>query len=156
MMNNSTMSDMIREMMEKKKQYAAGGKFPDLTGDGKVTQADILKGRGVFENGGKVQDPEDEFFARPEPENPNDPDSPMTIGFYIRGRKVSSQDFSRGLAERGDEGKINEYVQSGAKYAPKFDQEKGQWSYRGTLGDARLRRFYEMQGEQRDMGGEER
>ena len=23
------------------------GKFPDLTGDGKVTQADILKGRGV-------------------------------------------------------------------------------------------------------------
>jgi len=24
--------------------------FPDLTGDGKVTQADILKGRGVFKN----------------------------------------------------------------------------------------------------------
>ena len=23
--------------------------FPDLTGDGKVTQADILKGRGVFQ-----------------------------------------------------------------------------------------------------------
>ena len=22
--------------------------FPDLTGDGKVTQADVLKGRGVF------------------------------------------------------------------------------------------------------------
>ena len=30
-----------------------GGKFPDLTGDGKVTQADILKGRGVFKHGGK-------------------------------------------------------------------------------------------------------
>ena len=32
-----------------KKGYAKGGKseFPDLTGDGKVTQADILKGRGV-------------------------------------------------------------------------------------------------------------
>jgi len=27
-------------------------KFPDLTGDGKVTRADILKGRGVFKNGG--------------------------------------------------------------------------------------------------------
>jgi len=27
-------------------------KFPDLTGDGKVTQADILKGRGVFKKGG--------------------------------------------------------------------------------------------------------
>ena len=32
-----------------------GGKFPDLTGDGKVTQKDILKGRGVpgFKAGGK-------------------------------------------------------------------------------------------------------
>ena len=30
-----------------------GGKtFPDLTGDGKTTYADILKGRGVFGNGG--------------------------------------------------------------------------------------------------------
>jgi hypothetical protein len=26
--------------------------FPDLTGDGKVTRADILKGRGVFKKGG--------------------------------------------------------------------------------------------------------
>ena len=26
--------------------------FPDLTGDGKVTQADILKGRGVFKKNG--------------------------------------------------------------------------------------------------------
>ena len=26
--------------------------FPDLTGDGKTTQADILKGRGVFKRGG--------------------------------------------------------------------------------------------------------
>ena len=29
-------------------------KFPDLTGDGKVTQADVLKGRGVFNEGGEV------------------------------------------------------------------------------------------------------
>ena len=29
-----------------------GSTFPDLTGDGKVTQADILKGRGVFQGGG--------------------------------------------------------------------------------------------------------
>ena len=40
-----------------KKGYAMGGaakKFPDLTGDGKVTQKDILKGRGVpgFSEGG--------------------------------------------------------------------------------------------------------
>ncbi len=32
-----------------------GGEFPDLTGDGQVTQADILKGRGVeFANGGEA------------------------------------------------------------------------------------------------------
>ena len=40
-------------------KYKAGGKvkkkkgkFPDLTGDGKVTRADVLKGRGVFKSGG--------------------------------------------------------------------------------------------------------
>lgn len=32
--------------MKAKKTYKKGG-FPDLTGDGKVTKADILKGRGV-------------------------------------------------------------------------------------------------------------
>lgn len=32
-----------------------GGKFPDLTGDGKVTRADVLKGRGVFKSGGRLQ-----------------------------------------------------------------------------------------------------
>jgi len=35
--------------------YREGG-FPDLTGDGKVTQADILKGRGVYEYGGEIED----------------------------------------------------------------------------------------------------
>lgn len=30
-------------------------KFPDLNKDGKITQADILKGRGVFEEGGVVK-----------------------------------------------------------------------------------------------------
>ena len=29
-------------------------KFPDLTGDGKVTRADVLKGRGVFKKGGRA------------------------------------------------------------------------------------------------------
>ena len=30
-------------------------KFPDLTGDGKVTKADVLKGRGIFKKGGKAK-----------------------------------------------------------------------------------------------------
>ncbi len=29
--------------------------FPDLTGDGKVTRADVLKGRGVYKKGGSVK-----------------------------------------------------------------------------------------------------
>ena len=36
--------------MDKKKKS-----FPDLTGDGKITKADILKGRGVFAMGGPVK-----------------------------------------------------------------------------------------------------
>tara|TARA_R110001592_G_scaffold261060_2_gene525870 strand:- start:1203 stop:1409 length:207 start_codon:yes stop_codon:yes gene_type:complete len=35
-----------------KKMKKGGKKFPDLTGDGKVTRADVLKGRGVFKEGG--------------------------------------------------------------------------------------------------------
>ena len=47
----------LKTYREKK---AKGGtvkkKFPDLTGDGKVTRADILKGRGVFQSGGLAVD----------------------------------------------------------------------------------------------------
>jgi hypothetical protein len=39
-------------MMGRRFGMKKGSKFPDLTGDGKVTQADILKGRGVFSKGG--------------------------------------------------------------------------------------------------------
>ena len=44
----------LREL-EKELGMKKGGraKFPDLTGDGKVTRADILKGRGVFASGGR-------------------------------------------------------------------------------------------------------
>ena len=38
----------------KPKPFRKGG-MPDLTGDGKVTRADVLKGRGVFKHGGKVK-----------------------------------------------------------------------------------------------------
>ena len=42
------------EELKKELGMKKGGKakFPDLTGDGKVTRADILKGRGVFRKGG--------------------------------------------------------------------------------------------------------
>lgn len=37
------------------KKYKKGGKFPDLNKDGKITQADILKGKGVFKGGGSMK-----------------------------------------------------------------------------------------------------
>ena len=40
-------------MKMKKKGYKTGGKMPDLSGDGKVTQEDILIGRGVLNKEGK-------------------------------------------------------------------------------------------------------
>ena len=53
--------DMVRaernEMQQQQLGFAKGdevSKFPDLTGDGQVTQADILKGRGVFAEGDEV------------------------------------------------------------------------------------------------------
>lgn len=42
--------------MKTKKKYKKGGKFPDLNKDGKITRADILKGRGVFRKGGRFKD----------------------------------------------------------------------------------------------------
>ena len=35
-----------------RQSFKDGTSFPDLTGDGKITRADVLKGRGVFKKGG--------------------------------------------------------------------------------------------------------
>ena len=43
----------VRNKMGYMKDGGKAKKFPDLTGDGKVTRADVLKGRGVFEKGKK-------------------------------------------------------------------------------------------------------
>ena len=40
--------DKIKQTFSPKKSAAKKKKFPDLTGDGKVTFADVLKGRGVI------------------------------------------------------------------------------------------------------------
>ena len=64
---------------------AEGGKFPDLTGDGKVTQADILKGRKVFAEGSLITRKEKQqaikqaatdIFSKYSPD-----DMPVNIGF---------------------------------------------------------------------------
>lgn len=43
------------QKMEEAKKSKNGSSFPDLNKDGKITKADILKGRGVIKNGGKVK-----------------------------------------------------------------------------------------------------
>jgi hypothetical protein len=53
--SGDTMSNYAMYKTGGKVKYKAGGSFPDLTGDGEVTQADILKGRGVFGKGGLVK-----------------------------------------------------------------------------------------------------
>ncbi len=55
----------MQEIMEGKPQLKDGGDFPDLTGDGKVTQADILKGRGVYAEGDEVMMMEESEMMAP-------------------------------------------------------------------------------------------
>lgn len=49
----SPMEDLMEKLQDRKKMmnggklYRSGGKFPDLNKDGKITMADILRGRGV-------------------------------------------------------------------------------------------------------------
>jgi hypothetical protein len=46
--------EVAKKFMNKPAKGYKGGGMPDLTGDGKITRADVLKGRGVFKTGGKV------------------------------------------------------------------------------------------------------
>ena len=53
--NKESYDQYLEEYMNQSRpQLKGGGDFPDLTGDGKVTQADILKGRGVYAEGDEV------------------------------------------------------------------------------------------------------
>ena len=45
---------MNRFQMDRQMMAGGGTPFPDLTGDGQVTRADILKGRGVYAEGDEV------------------------------------------------------------------------------------------------------
>lgn len=125
------------------KIYSGGGGEAD-SDDAIITDAryspfikKYMGGGKMYQNGGQL--PPERFYARPEPVNPNDPDSPMTVGFYDQGRKVSSQQFARALETAGEGGHIQDYVKSGAKYMPRFDRASGSWNYSSQ--DPRTRRF---------------
>ena len=72
-----------------------GGKFPDLTGDGKVTRADVLKGRGVFQEGGDVNTQMEMMLGGVEEvEEPMVPDEQMEEDYvdYVVEETLSNQD----------------------------------------------------------------
>ena len=84
-----------------------GGKtFPDLTGDGQITQADILKGRGVFGKGGSV--------------------SWMFGGKKYSGTLIPSKETSTHKFARTHNGKIKKIkkMQGGGKTLPKLSVDE--------------------------------
>lgn len=91
--------------MAMRKQMAKGGEstFPDLTGDGQVTQADILKGRGVYAEGGEAQMSEQEAMSQLEsvaPEAKMVEQLVMAVMQMIQ-QGVSEADVRAFLAEQG-------------------------------------------------------
>jgi hypothetical protein len=71
----------VRKAMEEAKaaSKAKNGKsFPDLNKDGKITKADILKGRGVIKNGGKIKKAQAGLTASNKRVGPVDPNGAWT------------------------------------------------------------------------------
>ena len=69
--------------------------FPDLTGDGKVTRADVLKGRGVFQEGGEaVEDQMNDLMMMPQEEEEMVPDEEMEDNYidFIVGESLTPED----------------------------------------------------------------
>jgi hypothetical protein len=60
------------------KKSKNGSSFPDLNKDGKITKADILKGRGVIKNGGKVKKAQAGLTASNKRVGPIDPKGAWT------------------------------------------------------------------------------
>lgn len=60
------------------KKSKNGSSFPDLNKDGKITKADILKGRGVIKNGGKIKKAQAGLTASNKRVGPIDPKGAWT------------------------------------------------------------------------------
>ena len=91
-------------MYGKKKMMKKGGKkkFPDLTGDGKVTRADILKGRGVFRKGGngKVKEEKPSYVPQTQREKDYDYDPQSR-----RKQPQQAKDTMSGVEQRARKGR---------------------------------------------------
>jgi len=100
--------------------------FPDLNKDGKVTQADILKGRGVkgFQEGGSVR--------RPAPtEQPSSDDPLMEAIDQERRIQEANEPKKKKKAKRRGEGEAQEFADGGMVRGCKGIQMKGK-NFSGT------------------------
>lgn len=81
-----------------RQRKAEGGRFPDLNKDGEVTYADILKGRGVYAEGGDVDDQMGVLIAiQPSEDEMNNemlPDGEMEDGYidYIISNSLNPEE----------------------------------------------------------------
>jgi hypothetical protein len=106
-----------------------GKKFPDLTGDGKVTKKDILKGRGVegFEKGGAVRvpmEPDEETMTIIESEQ-------AEKGYSETDMEISDKGAGR-VKRRGDDEEVKTYRDGGMVRGCKGIQVKGK-KFSGTF-----------------------
>lgn len=72
MQQEETQRRMNEAAARQEKQPLAKGGLPDLTGDGEITQADVLKGRGVFNEGGSMMMPPEGMPVDTYPNIPED------------------------------------------------------------------------------------
>jgi hypothetical protein len=124
--------EVAKKFMKKPAQgYKKGGKMPDLTGDGKVTQADVLKGRGVFKKGGKVG-----YHKMPDGTMMKDSEHNMkkggTVKKYMSGGRAQA-------AKKRDE----EMMRTGPMRRPRLGPNRDMERLEGEAADARKQ--YDME-----------
>jgi hypothetical protein len=92
------MANYFMSFFQEREPMAEGGKFPDLNKDGEVTYADILKGRGVYAEGGDVDDQMGVLIAiQPSEDEMNNemlPDGEMEDGYidYIISNSLNPEE----------------------------------------------------------------
>jgi len=109
-----------------------GKKFPDLTGDGKVTRADIMKGRGVegFKDGGPV------YRDQPmEPVTGEEETSAFMDEMLFQDRRLKdekSREEYKKTSRRGDQEPVEKYAMGGSVCAGARSAIRGK-KFKGTF-----------------------
>jgi hypothetical protein len=99
-------------------------KLTDLTGDGKITQADVLKGRGVFQEGGDVDTQMEMMLGGVEEvqEEPMLPDEEMEEDYvdYVVEETLSDEDTNYLLNALEKDAKLSELFDQVVESATEF------------------------------------